>query len=87
MCECQQQFARREEGERVQLPCFAGRQGSEVTQSLLNIEATFDKNLKALGSVKDILNIRNTAWHDGYSRCSVFMNFLGHRETERDGVL
>ncbi|XP_056602033.1 dynein axonemal heavy chain 2 isoform X3 [Triplophysa dalaica] len=68
VCECQQQFARREEGEQLQLPCFAGRQGLEVTQSLLNIEATFDKNLKALGSVKDILNVRNTAWHDGYSR-------------------
>ncbi|KAA0723088.1 Dynein heavy chain 2, axonemal [Triplophysa tibetana] len=68
VCECQQQFARREEGEQLQLPCFAGRQGLEVTQSLLNIEATFEKNLKALGSVKDILNVRNTAWHDGYSR-------------------
>ncbi|XP_065104586.1 dynein axonemal heavy chain 2-like [Paramisgurnus dabryanus] len=68
VCECQQQFARREEGEQAQLPCFAGRQGLEVTQNLLNIEATFEKNLQVLGSVKDILDVRNTSWHDGYTR-------------------
>nr|XP_055054184.1 LOW QUALITY PROTEIN: dynein axonemal heavy chain 2 [Misgurnus anguillicaudatus] len=68
VCECQQQFARREEGEQAQLPCFAGSQGLEVTQNLLNIEATFEKNLQVLGSVKDILDVRNTSWHDGYTR-------------------
>lgn len=74
MCECQQQFARYEDGEQVPLPCFAGRQGSEVTQRLLYIEATFDNSLQALKSVKDILDVRNPSWHEDYRRCSVFVN-------------
>ncbi|XP_043099095.1 dynein axonemal heavy chain 2-like [Puntigrus tetrazona] len=68
VCECQQQFSRWEEGERVPLPCFAGRQGSEVTQRLLYIEATFDNSLQVLRSVKDILDVRNPSWHEDYSR-------------------
>ncbi|KAI2662835.1 Dynein axonemal heavy chain 2 [Labeo rohita] len=68
VCEYQQQFARWEEGERVPLPCFAGRQGSEVTQRLLYIEATFDNSLQVLRSVKDILDVRNPSWHEDYSR-------------------
>ncbi|XP_051578639.1 dynein axonemal heavy chain 2 [Myxocyprinus asiaticus] len=68
VCECQQQFARSEEDERMPLPCFAGRQGSEVTQRLLYIEATFDKILQALRSVKDILSIRNNSWHNHFRR-------------------
>ncbi|XP_062849650.1 dynein axonemal heavy chain 2 [Trichomycterus rosablanca] len=69
VCECQQQFARREECEQLPLPCFAGRQGPELTKSLLEIEATFDKSLQMLGSVhKGILDVKNTSWHDEYSR-------------------
>ncbi|KAG1928324.1 dynein heavy chain 2, axonemal, partial [Pimephales promelas] len=67
VCECQQQFARYEEGERVPLPVFAGRQGSEVTQRLLYIEATFDNCLQVLRSVKDILDVGNTSWHKDFS--------------------
>lgn len=83
ICECQQQFARCEDGERVPLPCFAGRLGSEVTQRLLYIEATFDKSLQVLRSVQDILDVRNPSWHEDYSRCGVFVNWSGHREKER----
>ncbi|XP_049338447.1 dynein axonemal heavy chain 2 [Astyanax mexicanus] len=69
VCECQQQFARRKEGEQMPLPCFAGRQGPEVTRNLLEIEATFDKSLQVLRSVrKGILDVRNTSWHDSYNR-------------------
>ncbi|KAI4898373.1 hypothetical protein NFI96_012388, partial [Prochilodus magdalenae] len=69
VCECQQQFARRKEGEQMPLPCFAGRQGAEVTRNLLEIEATFDKSLQILRSVrKGILDVKNTSWHDDYNR-------------------
>ncbi|XP_072544049.1 dynein axonemal heavy chain 2 [Salminus brasiliensis] len=69
VCECQQQFARRKEGEQMPLPCFAGRQGAEVTRNLLEIEATFDKSLQVLRSVcKGILDVKNTSWRDNYNR-------------------
>lgn len=70
VCDCQQQFARREEGEQVPLPCFGGRQGAEVTRSLLEVEAAFDKSIQTLRSVrKGILDVKNTSWHDDYNRC------------------
>ncbi|XP_063042411.1 dynein axonemal heavy chain 2 [Engraulis encrasicolus] len=69
VCECQQQFARREEGNQMPLPCFAGRQGAEVTRSLLEMENTFDKSLDILRNVrKTILDVKNTSWHDDYNR-------------------
>ncbi|KAL2079072.1 hypothetical protein ACEWY4_024816 [Coilia grayii] len=69
VCDCQQQFARREEGKQMPLPCFAGRQGAEVTRSLLEMEATFDKSINILRSVrKGILDVKNTSWHDDYNR-------------------
>ncbi|XP_067117224.1 dynein axonemal heavy chain 2-like [Osmerus mordax] len=69
VCDCQQQFARREEGTQRPLPCFAGRQGSEVTRSLLEMEATFERSLQGLRSVsKGILDVKNTSWHDDYNR-------------------
>ncbi|XP_035375794.1 dynein heavy chain 2, axonemal [Electrophorus electricus] len=69
VCECQQQFARRMEGEQMPLPCFAGQRGAEVTRNLLEIEATFDKSLQILHSVsKGILDVKNTSWHDDYNR-------------------
>ncbi|TRY86536.1 hypothetical protein DNTS_031646 [Danionella cerebrum] len=71
VCDCQQQFGRWEEGERVPLPCFAGRQGSEITQRLLYIEATFDSSLQGLYSAKGILDVRNPSWREDYSRFCV----------------
>ncbi|XP_045081518.1 dynein axonemal heavy chain 2 isoform X2 [Coregonus clupeaformis] len=69
VCDCQQQFARREEGEQIPLPCFAGRQGAEVTRSLLEMESTFGRSLQILQHVrKGILDVKNTSWHDDYNR-------------------
>nr|XP_029501164.1 dynein heavy chain 2, axonemal-like [Oncorhynchus nerka] len=69
VCDCQQQFARREEGEQIPLPCFAGRQGAEVTRSLLEMESTFGRSLLILQHVrKGILDVKNTSWHDDYNR-------------------
>ncbi|KAL0970220.1 hypothetical protein UPYG_G00238880 [Umbra pygmaea] len=68
VCDCQQQFARWEEGQKVPLPCFAGRQGAEVTRSLLEIEATFERSLQILQNVQGILDVKNTSWHGDYNR-------------------
>ncbi|KAM9407837.1 LOW QUALITY PROTEIN: dynein axonemal heavy chain 2 [Salvelinus alpinus] len=69
VCDCQQQFARREEGEQIPLPSFAGRQGAEVTRSLLEMESTFGRSLMILQHVrKGILDVKNTSWHDDYNR-------------------
>ncbi|XP_056156824.1 dynein axonemal heavy chain 2 [Lampris incognitus] len=69
VCDCQQQFARFEEGQQLDLPCFPGCLGPEVTRSLLEMENTFRRNLQTLASAgKGILDVKNTAWHDDYNR-------------------
>ncbi|XP_048885226.1 dynein axonemal heavy chain 2 [Brienomyrus brachyistius] len=69
VCSCQQQFARRQEGAQLPVPCFAGRQGFELTRRLLEIEAAFTRSLQALrGAGKAILDVKNTFWHDDHNR-------------------
>ncbi|XP_078057018.1 dynein axonemal heavy chain 2 [Mustelus asterias] len=69
VCDCQEFFARWEDGEQTPLPCFGGHRGPDITRSLLEIEATFDKNLQMLKHMKnEILDVKNTFWHDEYSR-------------------
>ncbi|KAK1153304.1 dynein heavy chain 2, axonemal [Acipenser oxyrinchus oxyrinchus] len=69
VCQCQQHFARREEGNQTPLPCFTGHKGPEIARSLLEIEGTFEKNLLILKAAKKtILDVKNTSWHDDYNR-------------------
>ncbi|KAM4612372.1 dynein axonemal heavy chain 2 [Polymixia lowei] len=69
VCDCQQQFARREEGRQMAAPCFAGPEGVGVTRGLLEIESTFRRSLQTLGSVgKGILDVQNTSWYNDYNR-------------------
>ncbi|XP_053341025.1 dynein axonemal heavy chain 2 [Clarias gariepinus] len=69
VCDCQRQFARRDEGVQLPLPCFAGHQGPEITRKLLKIEAMFDKSLQDLHSTcEDFFELKNTAWHDSFNR-------------------
>ena len=59
MCEGQIHFARMYDGEKSPLPCFQGVRGPEVVRSLLEIEATFEKNLQILKDVKKtILDVK-----------------------------
>ena len=52
-------FARRHEGPKTPLPCFRGIRGPEIVRSLLEIEATFEKNLQILKDVrKTILDVK-----------------------------
>ena len=69
MCECQIHFARREEGNRTEVPIFAGQRGPEIMRGILEIEAVFEKNLNILRNVKHtILAVKATSWHDDYNR-------------------
>ena len=59
MCEGQIHFARMYDGAKSPLPCFQGVRGPEVVRSLLEIEATFEKNLQILKDVKKtILDVK-----------------------------
>jgi len=52
-------FARMYDGTKSPLPCFHGVKGPEIVRSLLEIEATFDKNLQILRNVKKtILDVK-----------------------------
>ena len=52
-------FARRYEGPKTSLPCFRGIRGPGVVRSLLEIEATFEKNLQILKDVRrTILDVK-----------------------------
>ena len=47
------------DGEKTPLPCFHGVRGPEVVRSLLEVEATFEKNLQILKDVKKtILDVK-----------------------------
>ncbi|XP_018599950.2 dynein heavy chain 2, axonemal [Scleropages formosus] len=77
VCDCQQQFARWEDGTQLPLPCFAGSQGATLTRSLLEIEGTFAKTLQGLRCVrKGILDVKNTSWHSDYNRFRVAVKDL-----------
>ncbi|KAF7654720.1 hypothetical protein LDENG_00065830, partial [Lucifuga dentata] len=67
VCDCQQQFARWENGQQRALPCFGGSQGPDLTRRLLEIESTFHLNLQTLRC--EILDIENTTW------CNEFNSF------------
>ena len=68
MCQAQIHFARREEGDKVEMPHFAGQKGPEIVRGLVEIENVFEKNLNMLRSVKKtILDVKATSWHDDYN--------------------
>ncbi|KAJ8310645.1 hypothetical protein KUTeg_012510 [Tegillarca granosa] len=69
VCESQIHFARREDGNKAEMPHFAGQKGPEIARSLQEIETTFEKNLGHLRAVKKtILDVKATSWHDDYNR-------------------
>ena len=69
VCHAQIHFARREEGDKTEMPHFAGQKGPEIIRGLTEIEQTFEKNLNMLRSVKKtILDVKATSWHDDYNR-------------------
>lgn len=58
-----------EEGDRTEMPHFAGQRGPEIARGILEIESVFAKNLNILREVKGtILDVKATSWHDDYNR-------------------
>jgi len=69
VCDCQQQFARWEDGQQRDLPCFRGCKGPEFTRTLLEIEGNFQRGLQNLHSVdKAILDVKDTTWNNEFNR-------------------
>ena len=69
VCECEVLFKRMEDGNQQEMPHFVGQRGPEIARSLLEIEASFDRNLNQLRQVKkSILDVKATSWHDDYNR-------------------
>ncbi|XP_074657783.1 dynein axonemal heavy chain 2-like [Tubulanus polymorphus] len=77
VCECQIHFARREDGNKTEMPRFSGQRGPEIARNLLEIESTFEHNLNILRDVKKtILDVKATTWHDDYNRFRAGMKDL-----------
>eukprot|EP00795_Rhopilema_esculentum_P016694 gene16694-8141_t len=69
VCDGQMHFARMVDGHKVPLPIFPGLKGPEIVRGLMEIEATFEKNLQILKNVKHvILDVKAASWHDVYNR-------------------
>ena len=43
------------DGKKIPLPIFPGFKGPEIVRGLMEIEATFDKNLQILKNVKSMI--------------------------------
>lgn len=57
------------DGDKSPMPMFAGQRGPHISRSLLEIEATFEKHLQRLRSLKSgILDVKSPEWHDEYNR-------------------
>jgi dynein heavy chain len=69
VCEGQQQFARKiANNEKAPVPIFGGLKGPEIARLLEETEATFDRHLNHLWSIrKYILDVKATRWHDDYN--------------------
>ncbi|XP_047429543.1 dynein axonemal heavy chain 2 [Mugil cephalus] len=77
VCDCQNQFARWEDGRQRALPCFSGCEGPEFTRNLLEIEDSFHHGLQNLRSVdKGILDIKDITWSNKFKRFSFLVKDL-----------
>ncbi|XP_075307002.1 dynein axonemal heavy chain 2 [Odontesthes bonariensis] len=80
VCDCQQQFARWEDGQKRDLPCFRGCKGPGFTRTLLEIEGNFHHRLQNLRSVdKAILDIKDITWNNEFNRFGTFVKDLEMR--------
>lgn len=69
ICDCQQQFARWEDGQQRALPIIRGCQEPEFIRSLLEIEGNLHRGLQNLRTVGDgMLDVEDTAWCNEYNK-------------------
>uniref|UniRef100_A0A8C2ZK56 Dynein axonemal heavy chain 2 n=1 Tax=Cyclopterus lumpus TaxID=8103 RepID=A0A8C2ZK56_CYCLU len=73
VCDCQNQFARWEDGQQRAITVFGSCQAPEFTRCLLEIESKFHRCLKNLHFLdKDILDVKNTLWRNKFNQfCAV----------------
>ncbi|XP_041842513.1 dynein heavy chain 2, axonemal [Melanotaenia boesemani] len=77
VCDCQQQFARWEDGQQRDLPCFKGCKGPEFTSQLLEIEGNFHRSLQNLRAIdKGILDVKDATWNSEFKRFCTFVKDL-----------
>ena len=77
VCECQIHFARMNEGDKTEMPHFAGQRGPEIVRGILEVESVFMRNLNMLRDVKHtILDVKATSWHDDYNKFRAGMKDL-----------
>lgn len=51
------------------MPIFGGQKGPEISESLSEIESTFNRHLLELRRFKDIiLDVKATSWHEYYNK-------------------
>ena len=76
-------FARMVDGHKVPLPIFPGLKGPEIVRGLMEIEATFEKNLQILKNVKHvILDVKVTFVHIDGIFTKIFTKRPGFRLVE-----
>lgn len=89
VCDCQHQFARWEDGQQRDMPCFRGSTGPELTRKLLKIETSFQHGLQSLRSFgKGILDVKNPTWSKEFNRLvCYFSNVQARAEAVTIGEL
>ncbi|KAK9823872.1 hypothetical protein WJX72_006072 [[Myrmecia] bisecta] len=64
VCEAQMQFA-----PHTELPVFGGTRGPEVSKSIMDIQASFQKLMAGLKGLRySILDVKAVAWYDDYNQ-------------------
>ncbi|KAL0040883.1 hypothetical protein WJX79_008591 [Trebouxia sp. C0005] len=64
VCEAQLQF-----GTKAELPVFGGSRGPDISKSISDIQASFQKLIKGLQSLDySILDVNGHRWHDDYNK-------------------
>ncbi|XP_054907024.1 dynein axonemal heavy chain 2 isoform X1 [Poeciliopsis prolifica] len=77
VCDCQYQFARWDDGQQRDMPCFRGSTGPELTRNLLKIETSFNQGLQKLRAFdKGILDVQHPTWSKEFSRFCTFVKDL-----------
>ncbi|KAK5609612.1 Dynein heavy chain 2, axonemal [Crenichthys baileyi] len=77
VCDCQHQFARWEDGQQRDMPCFRGSTGPELTRKLQKIETRFQGRLQNLRSFdKGILDIKHPTWSEEFNSFCTFVKDL-----------
>ncbi|KAM4714769.1 dynein axonemal heavy chain 2 [Anableps anableps] len=77
VCDCQHQFARWEDGQQRDMPCFRGSSGPELIRSMMKIEISFQHGLQNLRSIdKGILDVKHPLWSEEFNKFCAFVKDL-----------